>query len=101
MTAFWVCVGLVLAGSLTLPRAWLHGIGIVGCGLLLWHAVELGDPAFVIVQIACIVFHAAGLMLWTLGRKLAKLPPLENDRLLVIGEPARLHDEQHECWRNN
>ena len=99
MQSVWIVVSLVLAGSLALPRAWLHSIGIVGCSLLLWHAIELGDPAFVIVQFACIVFHAAGLMLWTLGRKLSLR------RMMVRGarelREYREHREQHECWRNN
>ena len=62
MQIVWIVVSLVLAGSLALPRVWLHAVGIVGCSLLLWHAIELRDPAFVIAQVAFVLANVAGLV---------------------------------------
>ena len=103
MEIVWIVVSLVLAGSLMLPRAWLHAVGIVGCSLLLWHAIELGDPPFVIVQIAFLVVNVAGLVACGVRRKLANLPRSEIERITRYwNTPPHLRtDAQKKYWTNN
>ena len=65
MDVFWICVAGALAVSLTLPRFWLHAVGIVGCMLLAVHAaVDLEDTAFLLLQLACVAANGVGLIRW-------------------------------------
>jgi len=98
MQIVWIVVSLVLAGSLALPRAWLHGIGIVCCWLLLCHALELGDPAFVIVQIACIAANVIGLVAHGLrGRR----PTITGATRMWRPAPERPAGAKPKYWINN
>ena len=58
MNVFYVIVSVCLGLSLMLPRLWLHVVGVVGCAILLWHALELWDPAFIVIQVICVAVNA-------------------------------------------
>jgi len=58
MNVFYVIVSICLGLSLMLPRLWLHLIGVIGCAILLWHALELWDPAFIAIQAICVAANA-------------------------------------------
>jgi len=95
MDVFFLVMAFILVVSLALPRAWLHGLGLLGCAGLLWHAVDIQDMPFVIVQIACLITHIIGMVAYGLRRKLTNLK-LAN---LSRAEMARLsnNDSQDGC----
>ena len=58
MNVFYVMVSIALGLSLMLPRLWLHLVGVIGCSILLWHALDLWDPAFITIQLICVMANS-------------------------------------------
>jgi len=58
MSWFYPIVSICLGVSLLLPRLWLHLVGVIGCSILLWHALDLWDPAFITIQLICVMTNS-------------------------------------------
>ena len=62
MNMVWIGASLLLAVSLMLPRRALHVAGLIGCTLLLIHAVQIADAVFIASQVIFITANIVGLV---------------------------------------